>query len=115
MATMSRYGTTDIDTKTPAQKRLIAYLLKRNPNLSQKEIPNVLNSIRRFVNLTRKIYTEPQARVTYEDQKNEGKVKKRRIFNTDIKELTKVMNQKAEPIEKVFRKFHKSVTKSKYD
>lgn len=112
---MNRYQTNNQDGDSPAQKKLFTYLLKRNPNLSQKEIPSVLNSIKRFVNLARKIYTEPQAQVTYEDRKIGTKIQKTRIFNTDIKELSKVMDTKAEPIEEVFRKFHKSVTRRKND
>ena len=100
---------------TPAQKKLISYLKKRDPNLSDKEIPSLLNSFKRFVNLAIKIYTEPQARVTYKDRKKGEKIKKDRIFNTDMGELSKVMDKKLEPIEKVFQKFNKSVTKGKYD
>lgn len=100
---------------TPAQKKLISYLKKRDPSLTDKEIPTLLNSIKRFVNLTRKIYTEPQARVTYKDRKVGGKIKKDRIFNTDLNELSKVMGKKPEPINNVMQKFHKAVTKGKYD
>jgi hypothetical protein len=104
-----------MDKSTPAQRKLISFLSKRNPSLSKKEIYRVLNSLKRFVILTAKIYTEPQARITYKDRVVGNKISKDRIFTTNMRELTKVMEKPSEPIKKVFTKFHKEVTKNKYD
>ncbi len=99
-----------MDNITSAQKKLTSFLKRRDPKLTEKDIAITLTGVKRFVNLARKIYTEPQAQVTYKDRKIGKKTQKDRIFTTDMKELTKVMKKPAEPIEEVFRKFHKSVT-----
>lgn len=97
------------------QKRLVSFLKKRDPALPDKEIADILNSLKRFVNLTKKIYTEPQAQVSFRDKKVGNKIQKDRIFTTDVQELVKVMDKHIEPLEKVMRKFHKSVTKKKHE
>lgn len=98
---------------TPAQRKLIAYLKKRDPKLSEKEIQSLLSDFKRFVNVTWRIYKEPQARVSYRDRMIDEKVVKDRIFTTNMEEVSKVMDGKAQPLEEVLRKFHKSVTKGK--
>ena len=98
---------------TPAQRKLITYLKKREPKLSEKDIQSLLGDFKRFVNLTWKIYKEPQARVSYRDKVVEGKVVKDRIFTTNMEEISKVMEGKVQPFEEVMRKFHKSVSKGK--
>lgn len=90
-----------------AQKKLISFLKKRHPSLSNKELSKATSDLNRFVNLVQKIYIEPQAQFKIVDNK--------RIISTDFEEFKKVLgNEKSMPIEEAFRKFNKSVTKDKY-
>lgn len=97
---------------TKAQEKLIAFLKKKDPTLNEKEISGILNSFKRFVNLTRRIYTEPQAIISYKDRKTEKEIVKDRIITTDIEELKKVLSteKQSETIIEVMRRFNKSVT-----
>lgn len=73
-----------------------------------------MNGIKRFVNLTRKIYTEPQAIVVYKDTIERGKTIKKRIFNVDLKELAKIKKNKGDHInENTLRELHNSLTGDK--
>lgn len=101
--------------KTPAQRKLVSYIQKCDPSLSDKDLATILNGIKRFVNLARRIYTEPQARVTYKDIKDGKKIIKQRIFNVDLHELAKVNNKsKQEPVDvNTFRKLHSSLVGDK--
>lgn len=101
---------------SPAQKKLINHLLKRDPKLTEKELSSLLSSIKRFVKVVQKIYTEPQAQITIKDFKENGKVVRKRIINTDLEEFKKVFdrNKQKQDLAETFRKFHKSVTKDKY-
>jgi len=98
---------------TPTQRKLIAYLKKRDPKLSEKEILSLLGDFKRFVDVTWRIYKEPQARVSFRDRIVDEKVVKDRIFTTNMEEISKVMVSKVQPLEEVLRKFNKSVTKDK--
>ena len=94
-------------TYTPAQKKLVNHLMKRNPDLSEKELGSLLGSIRRFVTVVQKIYTEPQAQIKIIDKK--------RIIDTDLEEFRKVLgNEKSISINKAFKDFNEEVTKDKY-
>lgn len=81
--------------------------MKRNPDLSEKELGSLLGSIRRFVTVVQKIYTEPQAQIKIIDKK--------RIIDTDLEEFRKVLgNEKSISINKAFKDFNEEVTKDKY-
>lgn len=87
-----------MDDNSPAKKKLIKYLLKRNPNLEETEIASQLNSIKRFVKVVQKIYTEPQAKIYFKEfEENEKKVKKR-IIETTPDELSKLNRGTDKPI-----------------
>ena len=110
------YNVTGMANDTAAQKRLLAYLAKRSPDLSDKDKALVLNGIRRFVILAREIYTEPQARVTYETIKlNNGKKATVRVFNTNIEELAKVKDKPILGIQEMAGKFTQKVTKNEHE
>ena len=96
---------------TEAKTKLIKHLKKRNPQLSEQDLSLVLESFRRFVLVMQKIYSEPQAQVIYKQIKK----KDYRIINTDLEELSKVLDHKknSEPIRDVFEKLRKAVTKDK--
>lgn len=99
--------------QTPAQKKLSTYLINQYPEVKKKDIPILLNDIKRFVSVVHKIYTEPQAKVNYRDKKVNGKNVKNRIFNTTMKEVMKVANKdkKAQPLTKTLFKFTTEVGK----
>jgi len=99
---------------SPAKKKLISYLLKRNPNLSEKDISTILTGIKRFVDLTRKIYTEPQAHVSYKDRKVGKKIKKIRVLDTKMEELAKIID-KPMPIREAMDKFSQSIKSTKHE
>lgn len=99
---------------TSSQKKLRAYLKKQSPDLSDKDLSLLMNDVRRFVILTTKIYTEPQAQVTYQDRNIGGKIIKDRVFNTNPEELLK-LTKKGQPISiETFREFTAHVTKNKH-
>lgn len=100
---------------TPAKKKLINHLLKRNPNLTEKELNSLVISIKRFVRVVQKIYTEPQAQVTIRDRNVNGKIVKDQIYNTTLEELEKVREKPSETFIELIRKTHKKVTRKKYD
>jgi len=105
-----------MDNSSKAQKKFATHLMKRDPKLSEKDIPPLLNSFKRFVKVVQKIYTEPQAQIIIKDFKENGKIVRKRIINTDLEEFKKVFD-KGKPRQdliETFRKFHKSVTKDKY-
>lgn len=105
-----------MDKQTPAQKRFVSHLMKRDPKLSEKDIPLLLNSFKRFVKVVQKLYTEPQAQITIKDFKENGKVIRKRIISTDLEEFKKVFDKDKprQNLTETFLKFNKSVTKDKY-
>lgn len=103
-----------MDKTSPAQEKFIRYLHKRYPTLSNKEAPMVLNSIKRFVDLTRKIYTEPQAIVKYKDNESNGKKIKDRVFNTTVDEVEKARKKDTDKLLELMRNAHKTFIKKKY-
>jgi hypothetical protein len=82
--------------------------MKRDPSLKEKDTPFLLNDFKRFVTVVQKIYTEPQAQITIKNDK--------RIINTDLEELRKVITKGKGPqsFKTIFNKFNKAVTKDKY-
>jgi len=106
-----------MDNPTTAQKKFVSYLKKRDPSVTDKDIPHLLSSFKRFVKVVQKIYTEPQAQVTIKDFKENGKNVRKKVFTTDIKELKKVFDKKEGPHDllEVMRKLDKSLNKDKYD
>lgn len=102
---------------TPAKVKLVSYLRRKQANLVDKEISDILHSIKRFVRVTHKIYKEPQAIVSYQQTKGaSGKNVLKRIYDTNLDEIVKVKEKNQERLSvDDFRKLHKSVTKTKYD
>lgn len=76
-------------SSSPTKKQLIAKILKQYPDLTEKEMFNMLRSIKRFVDLVRKLRTEPQAQIIYKEKKIAGQIVIDRIIQTDIEELAK--------------------------
>jgi hypothetical protein len=105
-----------MDKQTSAQKKFISHLMKRDPKLSEKDIPPLLNSFKRFVKVVQKLYTEPQAQITIKDFKENGKVIRKRIISTDLEEFRKVITKGKGPqsFSETFGKFNKAITKDKY-
>lgn len=92
---------------TLAQKKLISFLKKRHPSLSEKELVETLTGLKRFVNVVRKIYTEPQAQIKIIDKK--------KIVSTDLEEFKKVLGRnKSMPLEEAFKSLNSAVEKDKY-
>lgn len=99
---------------TPAQRKLVNFLYKRDPSLREKDVIPLLNNIKRFVNLARKIYTEPQATFLYnKNLRIEKKYKKfDLVIKTDIKEIGKVLGKnKSAPLSSTLKTFMKEVSK----
>ena len=105
-----------MNNQSPAQKKFISFLLKRDPSLKEKDIPTVLNGFKRFVKVVQRIYTEPQAQITIKDFKENGKLVRKRIISTDLEEFRKVITKGKGPqsFSKTFDKLNKAVTKDKY-
>lgn len=99
-----------------AKRKLTSYLLRKDPNLTEKDLASLLNDFRRFVKVVHKIYTEPQAQFKIVAIKVKGKIFKQRVINTDIKEFKKVLNREEKSLElkEAFKRFNKTVTKDKY-
>lgn len=106
------YAMTDI---TPAKKKLIIFLKKQHPEIEDKNIPLLLNNIRRFVAVVHKIYTEPQARIYFKVFKdNDGKKITKRVMDTNIEELKKIKREPNEPITvKTFRELTEKIAGEK--
>jgi hypothetical protein len=105
-----------MDNLSKSQKKFVTHLMKRNPKLSEKDIPPLLSSFKRFVKVVQKIYTEPQAQIIIKDFKENGKVVRKRIISTDLEEFRKVITKGKGPqlFSKTFDKLNKAVTKDKY-
>jgi hypothetical protein len=97
-----------MDNSSKAQKKFVTHLIKRDPKLSETDIPPLLNSFKRFVKVVQKLYTEPQAQITIKN--------KQRIITTDLEEFRKVITKGEGPqsFSKTFDKLNKAVTKDKY-
>lgn len=68
--------------------KFIQYLRRLSP-IDDKEIPEILDSVKRLVRVVQKIIVEPQAQITYPERKEKGKTIKTRLIKTDISELAK--------------------------
>jgi hypothetical protein len=84
--------------QSKAKKRIITFLKKRHPELKDEELPLLLKDIRRFVTVIQKIYNEPQAKVSIKEVKENGQKVKKRIVNTNIQELAKLVKGTGRPI-----------------
>ena len=107
----------NITTKlTPPQKKLIAYLKKRYPDLSDKDIPVVLNDIKRFVKVVQKIYTEPQSQITIREVEKDGKKVKQKVFTVDLDEFGKAIDKtkKINTFGEVYKKITGAAKNNKY-
>ena len=103
-----------VDKDSPIKRKFAFYLKKRFPNLKDKDLPYILSDIQRFVKVVQKIYTEPQAQVSYKDIVVNGKKVKQRIFTTDLKEVMKVTEKEKQvhPLLTTLSKFTKEVSKN---
>ena len=99
-----------------AQQKFVAFLKKKDPNLTDKDVYSLLDGFKRFVKVVHKIYTEPQAQFTIKERKIGGKTIKNKVITADFAELKKVFDKakKKHNIVEVFQKFEKAVTKDKY-
>jgi hypothetical protein len=106
----------NMTNKSRAQNKFEAYLMRWDHNLSEKDIPSLLNSFKRFVKVVQKLYTEPQAQITIKDFKENGKVVRKRIITTDLIEFRKVITKGKGPqsFSETFEKLNKAVSKDKY-
>lgn len=106
----------NINQPSPAQKKLLTYLVeKRKMKIDKDEVIPILDSIRRFVMVVHKIYTEPQATIFYKEFKEDGKKIKKRVITTTLEEIDKVKTDPNEPITiKTIRDTYQQITKSKY-
>jgi hypothetical protein len=97
-----------------AKKALINNILKRDPNIGEKELSILLRDIKRFASIVQKIYTEPQAQIKYKEVVKNGKKVKNRYIETNIEELGKLNRGTNEPITvKTFREFTQIITGNK--
>lgn len=104
-----------MNNDTSAKKKLVAYLKKQHPDVEDNDIPLLLNSVKRFVSVIHKIYTEPQAKISIKEVTEDGKRVKKRFIDTNIEELLKVKRNTDEPITgKTFRELTEQVTGVKY-
>jgi len=98
---------------TKVTKKLLNIIKKKYPGASDDEIPKILSELKRFVRVTHKIATEPQAQIYYKEKKVKGKMQKHKITETGIGEFKKVMRgNKKMPLGKAFGKFSKIVNKN---
>lgn len=97
---------------TSSRQRLISHLKKRDPKLTDDDASQVVSSLKRFVILVQKLYTQPQAELLYKDRKVDGKKIRVLTINTNIDELAKVTNGPT-PIQVAMNKLMKAVTKGK--
>ncbi len=104
-----------MNNDTPAKRKLLSYLKKHHPSIVDSEIPLLLHNIERFVLVIQKIYTEPQAKISFKEVKENGIKIKKRFIETNIEELKKVKRKPNEPItSKTIREFTEKVSKVKY-
>lgn len=80
-------------TSDPNAKKFVHYLRGRYP-IDDKEIPEILSSLKRLVKVVQKIITEPQAQISYPERKEKGGTIKTRLIKTDIEEFTKALGNK---------------------
>lgn len=74
-------------------KKIINFLRQKYPELKDKEIPSLLNDIKRFVLVIQKIYTEPQYQRKIIEKTVEGKIVKVNTINIPLEEFAKVMGK----------------------
>lgn len=93
-----------------AKNKLITFLKKRHPELKDEELPLLLKDIRRFVTVVQKIYNEPQAKISVKEIKENGQKIKKRVVDTTIEELAKLVRGTGKPItEETFRELTEKV------
>ncbi|MFA6518242.1 MAG: hypothetical protein WCV93_01160 [Candidatus Shapirobacteria bacterium] len=101
-----------MDNNTPAQKRFVSYLRKRDPGLSETDIAKLLGDMKRFVKVIKKVYTEPQARIYYRERLVGEKIHKDRVVETDLQEVMKLVDRsvnKPKDLLLLGRKLYKAV------
>lgn len=103
-------------TDTPAKKKIISYFKKQHPEVEDKDIPRLLNDIKRFVTVVQQIYTEPQYQVRIKEKKKDGKIVKYSVIDTDIDEFTKVKSKSEKQISLIdaIKRFNRIVKVNKY-
>lgn len=104
-----------MDGITPAKKKLISYIKTYHTEVKDSDLPLLLNNIQRFVSVIHKIYTEPQAKISFKEVKENGIKVKKRFVETNIEELMKVKRDAGEPITtKTIRELTEKVLGVKY-
>lgn len=104
----------DLGKNTPTKKKLLSKIHQHYPDLDEKETANMLISIKRFVNVVRKMRTEPQLQIIYKDVEYGGKIGKHRIIQTDIEELAKVAEKNDNNIKPALDKLFEYLPKQKH-
>lgn len=94
---------------SPAQKRLASSLKKRHPSLSNRDMPELFDGIKRFTRLVLKINNEPQAKVLIKEWKKNKKRHTQKIISLKYDELLKITG-KGKPFIEVFQELN-----DKYD
>ncbi|MBU0569353.1 hypothetical protein KKB40_01050 [Patescibacteria group bacterium] len=79
---------------TPAKRKLVKIIKKKDPYISKTELNHVLSGIKRFVMLSQKIINEPQANFAFKTKTKRGKKYKFRYIKTDIVEVGKILRSK---------------------
>jgi hypothetical protein len=84
----------NLGENTPAKRKLIKTIKRKDPSISETELNKVLSGIKRFVTLSQKIINEPQANFAYKTKTKKGKKYKFRYIKTDMVEIGKIMKGK---------------------
>lgn len=98
--------------QTNSEKQLLKLIKKRLPDISEREQSDVLSDLKKFVLVTHRIVTEPQAQIKYKTKKIKGKPVKHKIITTDLEEFKKIMDKPKMPLKKAFKKFSKTLEKN---
>lgn len=102
----------DDSPDTPAKKKLVKYLLRRDSSLNENSVEPILSDLARFVKVVHKIYTEPQAQISY---KTKDEIDWRYI-RMDYEELKKVWDKNPSlSFQEAIKLFNKIVTKDQHD
>jgi len=76
-----------------AKRRLEKTIKAKYPKISATELNEVMGDIRKFVSVSQKIISEPQATFSYKTKTVKGKKHKIRNIQTDIVEVGKILRK----------------------
>lgn len=108
----------NVSKDSPIKKRLIRQIQQRY-KVPDSEIPQAISDLKRFVNVSHRIMTEPQVQIQYKNIKlkdqlgRKTKVEKEiRIINTTIQEIAKITEGKPTSLKEVHKKLLKFTSKN---